>query len=148
MDLIKGVVSLRSVKEDEEVEEIEKAVDISYEMHTTAMRMAHPGIFEREIAGKIEGIALGHGSSVSFPIILSVDGQTLHNHHAVYERAIMLKTAERGQGHVHFFVSKPASLQHIPLLCLLLHHCRENAKNLVWVFNAIFSQIYRNMRIL
>lgn len=80
MDLIRGVVALRSVKEDEEIREIEKAVNISYEMHTTAMRMAHPGIYEREIAGRIEGIALGHGSSVSFPIILSVDGQTLHNH--------------------------------------------------------------------
>ena len=79
VDLIRGVIALRSVKEDIEIKEIEKAVDISYEMHTTAMRMAHPGIFEREIAGRIEGIALGYGSSVSFPIILSMDGQTLHN---------------------------------------------------------------------
>ena len=79
--LIRAVVEIRSVKEDLEIEEIEKAVDISYEMHTTAMRMAHGGIYEREIAGRIEGIALSHGSSVSFPIILSVDGQTLHNHY-------------------------------------------------------------------
>jgi Xaa-Pro aminopeptidase len=75
------VVALRSVKEKLEVEEISRAVDITREMHTTAMKMAHPGIFEREIAGRIEGIALSHGTSVSFPIILSVDGQTLHNHY-------------------------------------------------------------------
>ncbi len=79
-ELIRGVISLRSVKEDVEVEEIEKAIDICYEMHTAAMKMAQPGIYEKEIAGRIEGIALGLGSGVSFPVILSVDGQVLHNH--------------------------------------------------------------------
>jgi len=49
-------------------------------MHTTAMKMAKPGIVEQEIAGTIEGIALAHGGPVSFPVILSMDGQTLHNH--------------------------------------------------------------------
>ena len=80
-ELVMAVIALRSVKEAEEVEDITRALDITYEMHTTAMKMAHPGIFEREIAGRIEGIALGYGSSVAFPIILSMDGQTLHNHH-------------------------------------------------------------------
>ena len=50
-------------------------------MHTTAMKMAYPGNFERELAGAIEGIALSHGGPVSFPVILSMDGQTLHNHY-------------------------------------------------------------------
>jgi Xaa-Pro aminopeptidase len=81
MDLIRAVIALRSVKEPEEIEEISRAVDITHEIHTTAMKMAHPGIYEREIAGRIEGIALGHGSSVAFPVILSMDGQTLHNHY-------------------------------------------------------------------
>jgi len=79
--LIKGVIDLRSIKESVEVEDITKAVDTSYEMHTTVMKMARPGIYEREIAGRIEGIALSHGTMTSFPIILSMDGQTLHNHH-------------------------------------------------------------------
>jgi len=43
--------------------------------------MAMPGIVEREIAGKIEGIALSEGLGVSFPIILSINGQILHNHY-------------------------------------------------------------------
>ena len=81
VDLIKAVVSLRSVKEDVEVNEIENMVDVAYEMHTKAMKMAHPGIYEREIAGKIEGIALSHGAGVSFPTILSINGQILHNHY-------------------------------------------------------------------
>jgi len=43
--------------------------------------MATPGRIEQEIAGTIEGISLALGGPVSFPIILSQDGQTLHNHH-------------------------------------------------------------------
>lgn len=81
MELIRAVIALRSIKEPEEIEEISKAIDITREMHIAAMKMAHPGIYEREIAGRIEGIALSHGTSAAFPIILSMDGQTLHNHY-------------------------------------------------------------------
>lgn len=81
VELIKSVIKLRSVKDEEEVKEIEFALNIAYNMHTTAMKMAMPGIVEREIAGKIEGIALCEGLGVSFPIILSINGQTLHNHY-------------------------------------------------------------------
>jgi Xaa-Pro aminopeptidase len=80
-ELIRGIVSMRSVKEDAEIREIERAVDVAYIMHTTGMRMAKQGVIEQEIAGAIEGIAISHGSAVSFPVILSVDGQTLHNHY-------------------------------------------------------------------
>jgi len=80
-ELIKGIVKLRSIKDEFEIIEIEKAVDIAYEMHTTSMRMAMPGVIEREIAGTIEGISLGMGGPVSFPIILSIHGETLHNHY-------------------------------------------------------------------
>ncbi|MBN2174777.1 MAG: aminopeptidase P family protein [Bacteroidales bacterium] len=79
--LIKGVIKLRSVKDRHEIAEIEKAVDIAWEMHTTSMRMSYPGRIEREIAGAIEGISLAKGGPVSFPIILSIHGETLHNHH-------------------------------------------------------------------
>ena len=79
-ELIKAVVKLKEIKSDEEVAEIEKAVDIAYKMHTTSMKMAMPGRVEQEIAGTIEGISLALGGPVSFPIILSQDGQTLHNH--------------------------------------------------------------------
>ena len=80
-ELIKGVVELRSVKEDVEVQEIELAMETAYEMHTTAMKMAKPGVIEREISGTIEGIAMSKGTGVSFPIILSINGETLHNHY-------------------------------------------------------------------
>ena len=81
VELIKAVVALRSIKDKYEIEEIEKAAAIGYEMHTTAMKMAKEGVYEREIAGRIEGIALGYGGKVSFPVILSIHGETLHNHY-------------------------------------------------------------------
>jgi Xaa-Pro aminopeptidase len=80
-ELIEAVVKLRAVKDQYEIDEIEKAVEVAWIMHTTAMKMAYPGNFERELAGAIEGIALSHGGPVSFPVILSMDGQTLHNHY-------------------------------------------------------------------
>ncbi len=79
-DLIKGVVAMRSVKEIQEIEDIERTVDVAYLMHTAAMRMAHEGKIEQEIAGVVEGLAISHGRSVSFPVILSQNGQILHNH--------------------------------------------------------------------
>ncbi len=81
VNLTKAVIEQRSVKIDEEIKEIEKAHAIAYEMHTTAMRMAKAGIYERDIAGAIEGIALAAGGYVAFPVILSRHGEILHNHH-------------------------------------------------------------------
>jgi Xaa-Pro aminopeptidase len=81
MDLIKAVVELRSVKSELEVAEIEKMVDVACEMHTTAMKMAYPGILEKEIFGAVEGTALSKAYLTSFPIILTINGQILHNHY-------------------------------------------------------------------
>jgi Xaa-Pro aminopeptidase len=81
IELIKGVIKLRMIKDDLEIKEIEKMIDVAYLMHTTAMKMAKPGVIEQEIAGVIEGIALSYGGPVSFPVILSINGQTLHNHY-------------------------------------------------------------------
>jgi Xaa-Pro aminopeptidase len=80
VDLIKAVIAIRSIKEDLEIEEIEKAVGIAYEMHVTAMKMCKEGVMEQNIFGTMEGIALALGAGTSFPIILSINGQTLHNH--------------------------------------------------------------------
>lgn len=81
LELIKAVIALREIKDAHEIEEIRLACNIGYLMHTTSMRMAKPGASEMEIAGTIEGIALAKGGMVSFPVILSKHGETLHNHH-------------------------------------------------------------------
>jgi len=80
-DLINGVIELRSLKSNIEIAEIEKMVDVAYEMHTTAMKMAYPGILEKEVFGAVEGIALSKAYLTSFPIILTINGQILHNHY-------------------------------------------------------------------
>lgn len=78
MDLIKAIVKMRSVKTDEEVEELERAAVIGYKMHTTAMKMCRPGVTEQEIAGALDGIANGFGSMVSFATILTQHGEIMH----------------------------------------------------------------------
>ncbi|HNX57015.1 MAG TPA: aminopeptidase P family protein, partial [Prolixibacteraceae bacterium] len=80
VELIKAIVDLRSVKEAQEIAEIKKACAVGYQMHVTAMKMAKAGIWEQTIAGTIEGIANAGGGMVSFPVILSQNGETLHNH--------------------------------------------------------------------
>lgn len=80
VELIKAIVKLRSVKEPQEIIEIEKAMETAWLMHTTAMKMAKPGVYEHEIAGVVEGIAISANGMLSFPLILSVHGETLHNH--------------------------------------------------------------------
>jgi Xaa-Pro aminopeptidase len=79
LPLIRAVVEQRSAKSPEEIEQIEAALDISRQMHTTAMRMARPGAFEYEVVGAMEGIALSHGVRLAYPTIFSVHGEIMHN---------------------------------------------------------------------
>ncbi|NNF98377.1 MAG: aminopeptidase P family protein [Desulfobacteraceae bacterium] len=80
-ELLSAVIDQRSIKTEPEIEQIEAALDISFIMHTTAMRMSSPGQYEREIAGAVSSIAFAaSGRMPAFPIIFSIDGQTLHNH--------------------------------------------------------------------
>lgn len=77
--LIQAVVTLRNIKSEEEIAELDRAAGIGYEMHTTAMRMAtQSGMTEARIAGTLDGIASARGSMVSFPSIVSMHGEVLH----------------------------------------------------------------------
>jgi len=80
VELIKKIVALREVKSFEEVIQMVEANEIGVFMHKTVMKYCRPGATERELFGIAEGIALGMGNGTSFPIILSQNGQTLHNH--------------------------------------------------------------------
>lgn len=79
--LIRAIVAQRSHKSAEEVAEMERAVNISGAMHVAAMRDAREGQVEAELAGKVEGMAIARGGNLSYPVILSVHGQILHNHY-------------------------------------------------------------------
>lgn len=78
--LIKAVIAQRSIKSEQEIEQTEAALEISYEMQTLAMKMSKPGIYERQVASAMEAVVLSHGSALSFPTIFSIHGETLHNH--------------------------------------------------------------------
>jgi Xaa-Pro aminopeptidase len=78
--LVKAVVAQRAYKGPEEIREIEMAVDLAHDMHVLAMKIARPGMYEREVAGAMTGLVESRGAQLSFPIIFSVHGETLHNH--------------------------------------------------------------------
>ncbi|TDQ06639.1 aminopeptidase P family protein [Pedobacter metabolipauper] len=78
---IKAVVKQRSVKSDLELVELNAAAAISADMHLVAMQMARPGMKESEIAAAIHQKALSTGGNLAYPIILTVNGQILHNHY-------------------------------------------------------------------
>lgn len=67
---IKEVVNQRNYKTEEEIVEIEKACNITAEMHLAAMRGARIGMKEYEVAAIIEGVAYASGGRLSFPTLL------------------------------------------------------------------------------
>jgi len=80
IEFIKAVVNLRNYKTDEEVAEIDRATTISYRMHVAGMRAAKEEMREYEIMSVIHQTALKNGCTLSFPIICTTHGETLHNH--------------------------------------------------------------------
>ena len=78
--LIKAVISMRLIKEDIEIEAIDYACDLGYQMHSVARDAIEVGLVEQEIVGRMEAVALSKGWGVSFPTILTQHGETLHNH--------------------------------------------------------------------
>ncbi len=80
-DLIKAVVAQRNTKISQEIEQMERAHEVTYEMYTTAMKMAKSGVYERDLAGRMEGICLAADCYLAFPTILTINGQILHNHY-------------------------------------------------------------------
>jgi Xaa-Pro aminopeptidase len=81
LDFVKAVIAQRNYKSGEEIAEIEKAVDVTADMHISAMKMLRPGMRESEIAAEMERIAIAAGGYISFPVIATINGQTLHNHY-------------------------------------------------------------------
>lgn len=78
---IRAVVNQRNYKTAEEIVEIEKACDVTSDMHIKAMTMIRPGMKESDVVGALTDIALAAGGALSFPIIATINGQTLHNHY-------------------------------------------------------------------
>ncbi len=79
--LVKAIVSQRSIKEPQEVLEIEKAVNVSNQMHLLAMKMAKPGLKELHLANAVQKWAADQDCRLSYPSIMTIHGEILHNHY-------------------------------------------------------------------
>ena len=81
VELVKAVVSQREFKTEEEIAELNQAVNVSVDMHIAGMKFARPGMTEAQVTAEIHKVALAAGGDISFPIIATRNGQTLHNHY-------------------------------------------------------------------
>ncbi|MGS0742836.1 aminopeptidase P family protein [Glaciimonas sp. GG7] len=77
--LIAAIISLREIKSEEEIAEIERALTITKEMHVAAMRQTKPGKYEYEVVGTIEGIMRSHDLHGAYPVIFTQHGEILHS---------------------------------------------------------------------
>jgi Xaa-Pro aminopeptidase len=80
-DFRMAVVNQRNIKEAREIEEIHKASLITSSMHMAAMASGKAGMYEYEVAAKVQEAAIKGGGELSFSTILTVRGETLHNHY-------------------------------------------------------------------
>ncbi|MEM9846460.1 MAG: aminopeptidase P family protein [Bacteroidota bacterium] len=79
--LVQAVIAQRSIKSEEEIVEMEKALAISRVIHHRMIRHTRAGIKEAQLAGLANSIALAAEGDLAYPPIVTINGQTLHNHH-------------------------------------------------------------------
>jgi Xaa-Pro aminopeptidase len=103
-ELVQAVISMRLVKEQCEIDEIDDAGVLGQEMHRTARSLIRPGVVEQEIVGRMDGVTLSKGWGVSFPTILTQHGETLHNHlhDAVVESGRLMVIDAGAENNAHY----------------------------------------------
>ena len=79
-DLVKAIIKQRNIKDRVEIQEIERVVDITKEMHLAAMRNVKAGMKEYELVAEVEREPRKYNAYYSFQTILTKNGQILHNH--------------------------------------------------------------------
>jgi Xaa-Pro aminopeptidase len=79
--LIRAVVTQRSVKDAFELKEIENTMNsVTAGAYSEAVSRIKPGAFEYQVAGAFEGSVLSQNCRLAYPVICTINGQTLHNH--------------------------------------------------------------------
>lgn len=78
---IRAILAQRNYKSAEEIVEIEKACDVTADMHITAIKVIRPGMYEYEVVAEMNRVAGRNNCELSFATIATVNGQTLHNHY-------------------------------------------------------------------
>lgn len=80
LPLIRAFVAVREIKDELEIAEHERAVDISVDMHRAVLAMVGPGRTESELMAEAVRVALAGGGMPSFQPIATRRGAVLHNH--------------------------------------------------------------------
>ena len=78
-ELVNAVVRMRSVKEDCEIQEIERGLGLTRELHLKVIYNARPGIRVKELVGMVSELVEAHSYDFAYPVILTVHGEILHN---------------------------------------------------------------------
>lgn len=78
---IRAIVAQRNYKSDEEIAEIEKACNVTADMHIAATKFLRPGMYEYEVVAEMNRVAQANNCELSFATIATINGQTLHNHY-------------------------------------------------------------------
>ncbi|MGL4653734.1 aminopeptidase P family protein [Cetobacterium sp.] len=79
-DLVRSIIEMRNTKEDYEIAEMEKATNVTREMHLAAMKNVKPGMKGYELVALLECEAKKYNATPSFHTICTTNGQILHNH--------------------------------------------------------------------
>lgn len=80
-ELVNAIIAQRNIKSDVEIREIEKAVNITKEMHLAAIKNVRIGMKEFELVAEVEHATKKNNAYFSFQTILTKNGQILHNHY-------------------------------------------------------------------
>lgn len=78
--LIRAVVSQRVIKSEEEVAQMAWAVSLTGRLHVAVMREADEGLLESDLAAIVHGMCAAEQVVPAYGVILSTQGQILHNH--------------------------------------------------------------------
>ncbi len=78
--LKRAVIEQRSVKESQELDQMEEALTITRDMHLEVMYEARAGRKESDLVAYIQGVASRNQVDTAYPVILTMNGQTLHYH--------------------------------------------------------------------
>ena len=81
MEMVRAVIAQREIKCEDEIRQIEQAVDMSVDMHIAAIKGARPGMLESEITAQVLHIAIQANLRPSFTPIATTRGEILHNHY-------------------------------------------------------------------
>ena len=81
LDLTRAIIAQRSIKTEEEMALMDAAVSASNAMHRRVMAAIREGMTEHALVAEAYKVAWEHGCQMAYQPIMTVDGQTLHNHH-------------------------------------------------------------------